>query len=150
MAVTRGATATSHGTEAVVSFGLFQIITENGLWLVVTLEGFGVRLNHKTLEVDAGSGKFAIKKHNLVQAMLTVNDLFFLAHTVVESVFSDDVIHWLESTGIRYIGNVKFTGQSGFDHRFDFVIPRSETHSERILKVINRLTRDSTQSPVFS
>lgn len=45
------------------------------------LSGFGVQISESTkeLEVRVSAGNFALRKHNLVQAMLAVNDLFYLA-----------------------------------------------------------------------
>ncbi|WP_418888699.1 DUF1829 domain-containing protein, partial [Methanothrix soehngenii] len=37
---------------------------------------------------------------------------------------------------------MKFTGKSGYDHLFDFVIPKSKKRPERILQAINRPSRD--------
>ena len=44
--------------------------------LLMTLNGFGVRLNDGRLEIQASPDNFAVRKHNLVQVMLAVNDLF--------------------------------------------------------------------------
>ena len=46
--------------------------------------------------------------------------------------------------------NVKFAGSSGYDHRFDFVIPKSKSQPERVLRIINRPSRDTAQSMAFS
>ena len=45
---------------------------------------------------------------------------------------------------------MKFTGTSGFDHLFDFVIPKSRQYPERILKTINRPSRDTAEVLAFS
>jgi hypothetical protein len=47
--------------------------------LDITLHGFGVILSETALEVHATRDNFALRKHNLVQAMLAVNDMFYLA-----------------------------------------------------------------------
>jgi hypothetical protein len=73
-----------------------------------------------------------MRKHNLLQAMLAVNDLFFLSIQMVASLFYEDVVSWLDTNEIRYTPNVKFTGKSGYDHLFDFVIPKSRRQPERI------------------
>jgi hypothetical protein len=114
--------------------------------LKVTLTGFGVRLNKEALEIRATAESFPLRKHNLIQAMLAVNDLFYLAKPVVESLFYEDVIAWLDGNDIRHTPKVKFTGISGFDHLFDFVIPKSRRQSERILQAINRPTRDNAEA----
>jgi hypothetical protein len=111
--------------------------------LQMTLNGFGVKLNNEAIEVHATSDNFPLRKHNLLQAMLAVNDLFYLAKPVVESLFYQDVVVWLDANDIRYMPNVKFTGISGYDHHFDFAIPKSRKQPERIVQAINRPTRDS-------
>jgi hypothetical protein len=111
--------------------------------LKMTLNGFGVRLSEEALEVHATAENFPLKKHSLTQAMLAVNDLFYLTKPVVESLFFEDVVSWLEANEIRYTPEVKFTGVSGYDHLFNFVIPKSRKQPERIVQAINRPTRET-------
>ncbi len=118
--------------------------------LKMTLNGFGVREVNNELQVYASEDNFAVRKHNLLQAMLAVNDLFYLAQPLVANLFYEDVVDWLDENKIRYTPNVKFTGVSGYDHLFNFVIPRSDTHPERILRTINRPNRDRAQAMAFS
>jgi len=114
--------------------------------LKMTVNGFGVKLNKDALEVYASPDAFPLRKHSLIQAMLAVNDLFYLAKPVVESLFFEDVVAWLEANEIRYTPKVKFTGTSGYDHLFDFVIPKSRRQSERIVRAINRPNRNAAES----
>ncbi|MEI7450692.1 MAG: DUF1829 domain-containing protein [Desulfomonile sp.] len=118
--------------------------------LRLTLNGFGVQINSSALEITASIENFTLRKHNLIQAMLAVNDLFYLAAPSVESLFYEDVVSWLDTNGIRFTPRVKFTGKSGYDHLFDFVIPKSRLQPERLLQTINRPKRDSAQSLAFS
>jgi len=118
--------------------------------LRVTLNGFGVQLNQGSLQIRASADNFALRKHNLIQAMLAVNDLFYLAGPSVVSPFYEDVVSWLDLNEIRYTPKVKFTGTSGFDHLFDFVIPKSRQYPERIVKTINRPSRETAQAVAFS
>lgn len=118
--------------------------------LRLTLNGFGVRLEEDRLEISAGPENFALRKHNLIQAMLAVNDMFYLASPVVNSLFFEDVETWLDLHDIRYTPRVKFTGKSGYDHIFDFVIPKSRQQSERLIRTINRPNRDTAEAFAFS
>lgn len=118
--------------------------------LKITLNGFGVQLREKRLEVRTSRESFAIRKHNLVQAVLAVNDLFYLASPIVTSLFYEDVVDWLELLDIRYTSRVKFSGQSGFDHMFDFVIPKSRNQPERILRAVNNPNRDTAEALAFA
>lgn len=118
--------------------------------LRMTLNGFGVQLEGKALEVHASSENFALRKHNLLQAILAVNDMFYLAVPMVASLFYEDVVAWLDLHEIRYTPKVKFTGKTGYDHLFDFVIPKSRRQPERIIQTISRPNRDTAQSVAFS
>jgi hypothetical protein len=114
--------------------------------LRMTLNGFGVKLRDEAMEVRATAENFPLKKHSLIQAMLAVNDLFYLAKPVVESLFYEDVVSWLDANETRYTPGAKFTGVSGYDHLFNFVIPKSRKQPERIVQAINRPTRESALS----
>jgi hypothetical protein len=118
--------------------------------LKLTLNGFGVILNKDSLEVHTSKERFALQKHNLVQAILAVNDIFYLAEPIVKSLFLEDVTLWLDLIEVRYTSKVKFTGKTGYDHCFDFVIPKSKKHPERILQTINRPNRETAQAIAFS
>ena len=118
--------------------------------LKITLNGFGVKLNGEALEVQASRENFALRKHSLVQAMLAVNDLFYLAAPMVASLFYEDVVAWLDLGQIRYTPKVKFTGKTGYDHLFDFVIPKSPRRPERIVQTINRPNRDTAEAMVMA
>lgn len=114
------------------------------------LNGFGVRLVDDEITVETRSSEFPVKKHNLIQAMLAINDLFIFSKATVASVFKEDVEAYLQSHDVRYTPSVKFTGKSGFDHSFDFVIPASQTKPERIIKAINQPSRQSITLLIFS
>jgi hypothetical protein len=118
--------------------------------LKLTLNGFGVQTDGKALQVHASPDNFALRKHNLIQAMLAVNDMFYLAVPMVASLFYEDVVAWLDVHGIRYTPKVNFVGKTGYDHLFDFVIPRSRVQPERIIQTINRPSRETAQAVVLS
>jgi len=109
-----------------------------------------VQMADQRLEIHASPDNFALRKHNLVQAILAVNDMFYLAVPVVASLFYEDVVAWLDLHDVRYTPKVKFTGKTGYDHLFDFVIPKSRKQPERILQAINRPNRDTAQAVAFS
>jgi hypothetical protein len=119
--------------------------------LNMTLKGFGVQMNEQALVVHASPENFPIRKHNLIQAMLAVNDLFYLAKPFVQNLFFEDVVQWLDAREVRYTPKAKFTGTSGFDHLFDFVIPKSpRKQPERVVQAINRPSRDSAESFIYA
>lgn len=118
--------------------------------LKMTLGGFGVQMDRTALQVHASPDNFALRKHSLVQAMLAVNDMFYLAAPMVASLFYEDVVAWLDAHEIRYTPEVKFTGKTGYDHLFHSVIPKSRRQPERILQAINHPSRETAQSVVLA
>lgn len=114
------------------------------------LNGFGVQLDENRLVVRASRANFPQKKHNLIQAVLAAGDLFYTASATVENLFFEDVQDWLTSTDIRFTPRVKFSGRSGYDHSFDFVIPASRKAPERLVQAVNHPDKGRAQATTFS
>ena len=118
--------------------------------LEITLNGLGVELSNRKLLVKASQVDFPQKKHDLIQAMLAVNDMFFLAQPTVTSVFFEDVSEWFDESQIRYSPHIRFSGKSGFTHSFDFVIPKSSIQPERIVQLLNKPSRSNAEKLAFT
>lgn len=114
------------------------------------LAGFQVELRDGEICVEADERNFPLKKHNLIQAILSLNDMFFLAAPTIESLFFEDVSGWLDEFDIRHTDRVKFPGHSGFDYVFDFVIPKSRIEPERIIRAINNPTKTTAQNYILA
>jgi hypothetical protein len=118
--------------------------------LEVILNSHGIKRNGEELLVKTTLKSFPQKKHSLLQAMLSINDMFMTTRENVTSIFLEEVEKFLDESEARYSENVSFTGKSGFTHHFDFVIPKFKKHPERIIKVINNPTREKSESLLFS
>lgn len=118
--------------------------------LRLTLNGFGVHQRDGELQVHASPEVFPQRKHNLVQAMLAVNDLFNLAEAQVASLFLEDVAKWFDVNEIRYTPRVSFRGKSNYEHNYDFVIPRSKRQPERLVKAVNNPSKQAAEIVAFS
>ncbi len=118
--------------------------------LHVTLAGFGVQEKNGELFVEASIEDFPRKKHALVQAMIAVNDMFLTVNKTVTSLFFEDVQSFLEEQEVRYSPNVEFTGKSSYLHRFDFLIPKSRSMPERLMRAINHPTRENATNLLFA
>ena len=110
----------------------------------------GVELKEEELLVHTSQQDFARKKHNLIQAIIGVGDLFHTSSSTVISIFLEEVENWLRTLDVRFTESVKFTGRSGYDHHFDFVIPSSHEAPERVVKVINRPDRASIERMIMA
>lgn len=129
----------------------FDVTTEKRKSIVESiLNGFGAKLDDDGIVVESTRVNFGEKKHDLIQAMLAINDLFVMAQPMVESFFMDDVEAYLKEQGVRFTPKIKLTGKSGFDQTFDFVIPASSTKPERVVKTINVPDRQTIIPILFS
>lgn len=119
--------------------------------LRVVLNGFGIDLSRDDqLMVRSPSGNLPNRLHNLVQAVIGVNDLFVVSRPNVQALFTEDVSNWLRASSVRFTPGVKLTGKSGFDHYFNFVIPETPGVSgERFVQAINRPDKERAELFAF-
>jgi len=118
--------------------------------LDAVLNGFGVRRENDEIFVVGSVDDFPQKKHSLVQAILAVNDMFVMAEEHVLSLFKEDVTLFLEAHRIPAFSDFKLSGKSGFDHKFDFGLPKTTEKPQRVLQAINNLTKDNATSLAFA
>ena len=114
------------------------------------LLGFGAHLEQNEIVIEATPENFPEKKHNLIQTMLSINDMFVMSQPMVASVFREDVESYLKKNKVRYTPYVRFTGKSGFTEYFDFAIPQSPKKPERILRAINNPDRQNVIMFIFA
>jgi hypothetical protein len=117
--------------------------------LTEVLNGFGVNLDNDSLIVNSFRDDFPIKKHNLIQSMIAINDLFYTSKPMVASLFLEDVENWLDQSNIRYTSNIKIPGKSGYDRLFNYIIPKSKKQPERILQLINKPDKRSAERVIL-
>lgn len=114
------------------------------------ISGYGVTIVGSELQVWSTSSDLGQRAHNLLQAMLSVDDMFVLSQPTIGTIFLEDVAKFLDDRDIRYTPSVKFSGKSGLDHLVDFVIPKSRLAPERIVQVVNSARRDRVASILFA
>ena len=104
--------------------------------LLEVLNGFGVSLHENELSVSAHEHNFPQRLTNLVQAILAVDDLAYLASSNVSKIFLTEVTDWLSKRKVRYSPKVSLLGKNDIHYSFDILIPASpETKTpERIIE----------------
>ena len=76
----------------------FEITTEKRKRVLHSiLNGFGARLQDDEIISEATTESFPQKKHDIIQAMLAINDLFVMAPPMVARFFKEDVEKYLSS-----------------------------------------------------
>lgn len=114
------------------------------------LNGLGVKSDQKRLYIEASQRNVGQRLHCLVQAMITINDMFVMAQPRVASYFGEDVRLFLEGHDVRYSPRVKLAGRTGFDHAIDFLIPKSKKMPERLVQAINAPNKNTIGTYLFS
>jgi len=118
--------------------------------LQAILSGVGVQEREGHLVVEASDRTLGQRTHALIQAMISVNDMFVMAQPRVASLFWEDVKAFLETHDVRFSPLVKLSGRSGFDHAIDFLIPASRTQPERIVQAINAPSKNTIAAYLFT
>ncbi|MCY4145868.1 MAG: DUF1828 domain-containing protein, partial [Chloroflexi bacterium] len=109
------------------------------------LNGFGVKREGNDLVTRATAKDFAMKLQNLLQAMIAVDDLYYIApHSKFKRRFDADIGTWLNASKIRFDAK-KFKGRSGYYVDYKYVIPPSDHMPYRMLIAISNPRRDAVE-----
>lgn len=114
------------------------------------LNGHGVSLHQDELIIQANMTNFAQRKHLLLQAMLAVNDLFLTSRPIVRGLFLEEVEQFLTVHQVRSVPNFQLAGKSGLSHAFDFAVPAWGEAPERLIKTLNRPSKEKITSLLFA
>jgi hypothetical protein len=118
--------------------------------LQTILHGLGVQQEGDALVVTATPETFAQKYQDLIQAMLAVNNLFFIASASVLNLFLEDVKAWLEQLQLPYKESPTFVGKSGLPRSFDLqLLPQNGQYPSRYIQTISRPTRSAVENLAF-
>ncbi len=118
--------------------------------LEIILNGVGVGRDGNRLFITVPENKTGQGLHSLIQAMLSVEDMYMLARPQRQkSPFSESVADFLESKDVLFSPRVKLTGKSGFDHAIDYLVPKTKNAPERIVKAINAPNKNTISNYLF-
>jgi hypothetical protein len=118
--------------------------------LNTVINRYGIKRDDDELYVEATLNNFAQKKHNLIQAMIAVNDIAYTSTSTAISIFTDEVASFLDVINIPYTSSVLFNGKSGLAHSYDFIIPRTSKSPSKAIKAIQKLDKNRTQLFIFA
>lgn len=111
---------------------------------------FGVSINGEALEIRATQSTYPQKKHMLLQAMMTVDDMFIAEPNSVQNFFAEDVGVFLDSNDIFYSRDFSLVGKTGSLYVYDYHIQRTKSKPERFCKAINRVNENSRNLALFN
>lgn len=107
--------------------------------------------SNKDLLVKATKKTFPQIKHRLLQAILSIDDMFVLTTEKVESFFIEDVENFLNMNNVMFTRDIMFMGKSKLMHNFDFSIPMRHNNKQTnfLTKTINNPRRDLLKAAIF-
>jgi hypothetical protein len=112
------------------------------------INAFGVSENSGRLEIKTTLERFPIAKNRLLQALMRINDLEFLATNNVKSAFNDVLTEFFDTRHVYYTAGIEIPGVSGVSSFFDFAIPNNKD-GERLVKTVAR-PNDLNQAKAFN
>lgn len=121
-------------------------------FLELTVNRLGVKYSSKddSLFVNSNLKDFAVSKHRLIQAALSVDDIFYTATANVKSLFFEEVSLFFDSHEIGYSESVIFRGKSGYEYSYDFLLQKNKQNPERLIRLMNSPTKGRFEQIMFA
>lgn len=114
------------------------------------VDGYGIKISDDNeLYTNTTPSLFPQKKHALIQCMMAVNDLYMTSRSNTISIFADEIKNFFNEKNVIYSPDVYFMGQTGYNHKFDFLVPKFKDKKETIIKSINSPTKDKVLLTLF-
>lgn len=112
------------------------------------LLNYGIHTNGDELFVECDASNFSQKKHNLLTAVLELNDLYILSKHSISSIFKEDVRKYLDELNINYTADFISRGTTGLEFTFDFQI--SKKNEEIVIKSFNSFNKTNLPGFLFA
>lgn len=112
------------------------------------LLNYGIQKAQDELLIESDIANFPQAKHNLLSAILEINDLYVLATHNIASIFKEDVRNFLNSKNIIYTSDFMSKGTTGLEFNFDFQIAKK--YSEIVIKSFNSINRSNLPAFLFA
>ena len=111
----------------------------------------GVDFNSNTSELFTYSDWRTLpqKKNDLLLAIINIGDMFLLTERYTKSVFFEDVSEFFREKKIPAIPDVYIAGKGFIKDRVDFIIPKIDMGTEKIVKLINSPSKGFYQRFMF-
>ena len=114
------------------------------------LFNYGIYLKEKEKELIsiATKSEFPQKKHNLLSAIIEINDMQNFNSNSVINLFKDDVKDFLNDKQILNTPKFIASGSTGINYTFDFLLPKFD--KEIIIKTMNSLNTSNVPTFLYS
>ncbi|MCL2058545.1 MAG: DUF1828 domain-containing protein [Oscillospiraceae bacterium] len=111
---------------------------------------FNVIIDGEDITTTASTYNFPQKKHMMVQAMLSIDDLYVASPDSVKSMFLEDIETYFNANEIFFSRDFSVLGKTETIYTYDFLLQRTKMKPERFCRGINRLTQDRRDIALFN
>ena len=134
-----------------LSFGGFEITTlRRKRILNHAISGFGVSNDKGVLKIRTTQKDFGSDMNNMIQAILSVNDLHVLAKPISSTNFGLNVVNWLKENFAQFSESKKILGKSGLEHSFHYTVAEGRKNSRQVFKAISSPSTEAARNLIFS
>lgn len=112
------------------------------------LNDFGVTNNQGTLIIKTSLDRFPVAKTRLLQAIMRINDIYYLNKNNVTESFNEIISKFFKSRNILFTPSFEIPNFSGASSHFDFSIP-NKSDKERVVKTVSR-PNDVNAAKIFN
>ena len=118
--------------------------------ILTIIKGFGVNIDweKKELYVETDIENFPQTKHNFIQTIISIGDLYVLSKSRGLTFFLSIVLDYLTEKDISFVPNVYFQGSS-LKHKVDIVIGKSKKRPELLIKTLGSPSKQKIESFLF-
>ena len=114
------------------------------------IRNYSLQLNENSITAIATAQNFPQKKHQMVQAMLTIDDMFEISAENVKDFFIEDIQTFFDANEIYYSRDFSLIGKTGSLYTYEFHFQRTKQKPERFCKAINRLRESNRNLTIFN
>lgn len=111
---------------------------------------YSLQIDGERISTSATANNFPQKKHMLVQAMLSIDDMFELNSENVKNFFVEDIETFFNANDIYYSKDFSLVGKTGSLYTYDFHFQRTKNKPERFCKAINNVRESSRNMTIFN
>lgn len=118
--------------------------------ILTILNGFGVKIDwdKKEIYVNTTIEEFPQKKHNFIQAIISIGDLYVLSKSRGITFFLSLVVDYLYEKDISFMENIFIKGFN-VEHKIDIAIGKTKTRPELLIKTIGTPNKQRLEAFLF-
>lgn len=114
------------------------------------LKNFSLQLDGNAITTITSTRDFSQKKHQMIQAMLHIDDMFSISRNNIQNFFVEDIVTFFDANNIFYTADFSLIGKTGSIYTYDFLFQRTSQKPERFCKAINKLDKNTRDLTIFN